>query len=100
MNDFELNWRLRLLIGPVQLMRLIDRHLRVLVSVQKEQRRIVAIYVEDRTGEAGQREDIRWLATQQKFQRGDTNGQAMRRGLAENCREICRAIETDDPLHV
>src|SRR5438093_10743244 len=99
-NDFELNGRLHLLISTVQLMRLVDWHLRVLISVHQEQRRIVAIDVEDGTGEARQGENIRWLATQQKFQRGKTNLQAVRRELTENRRQVSRAVEADDSLYV
>lgn len=97
---FELNRRLHLLASGVQFLRLIDWHLRVLISVKQKQGRIVTIDMEDRAGEASERENVGGLAAEQEFERWNANLQTVGSGLAEDRREVRCAVEADDALHV
>ncbi len=53
-DDIERDVEPLLLVRTYQLVCLVDRHLGVLIPVQKEERRIVSVDVENRTGELGQ----------------------------------------------
>ena len=50
-ND-ELNWSARFFVRAGELVRLVDGHLRILISMQEEQGRIMTVDVEDGTGES------------------------------------------------
>ncbi len=89
-DHFELHGRFHFLIRAEEFERLVDWHLGILVAVQQEQRRVVAINVEDGTGKPRERRRVRGLVAEQAFQRGDTDVQAMRGGLLENRREFRR----------
>ena len=98
-DDLELNRGIHLLVGAAKFKRLVDGHLRILISVQQEQRRVVSIDLEYGTGQPRERRKIVGLATQQYLERRHTNAQPVRSRLLQNCREIGRPIKTDDPLH-
>ncbi len=53
-DDIECDVEPLLLVRTYQFVCLVDRHLRVLIPVQKEERRIVSVDVENRTGKLGQ----------------------------------------------
>src|ERR1043165_5543461 len=48
-NDLELNWSIHLFIGATEFVRLVDGHLRILIAMQKEERRDAVIHMIHRT---------------------------------------------------
>lgn len=64
-DDDELNRGACPLISRAELVRLVDWHVRILVSMQQQQRRIVAIDVEHRTRQASQIRKILRLPAEQ-----------------------------------
>ena len=79
MDDFQLSRQPKQFVPAVQFVRLIDRDLRVLVSVNHQQRRIVSIDMEYGTGQLCQRRVLFGLRPQQKLQRGNTDAESVRR---------------------
>ena len=78
-DDFEFNRGFHAAVGAVQFVRLINRHLRILVSMQKKERRIKSIHMKDRAGKTSQFDNVRRLTTQQQLQCGNTDLQSVRR---------------------
>ena len=81
-DDDELHRAIDLFICAAQLVRLIDRHLRILISVEKEQGRISRIDVKNGAGEMGYCRKVIGLTTEEQVERGNPDAQAVWRGLA------------------
>jgi hypothetical protein len=52
-NDFESTFQSSLQVTPVEFVRLVDGHLRVLVSMEQQKWRIVSFDVKNRASELG-----------------------------------------------
>src|SRR6185437_1183735 len=76
-NDLQLNRSFRFPVCAPKLERLIDGHLRILIAVQQEKRRIMRIHVKGGTREPGERGNVVRLAAQQEVQRRHANLQAV-----------------------
>src|SRR5438045_2515474 len=77
-DNLQLHRSFDFLISAVQFQGLVHRHLRVLVSMNQQERRIFSIYVEDRTRQPGESRNIIRLTTEQQIKRGHTHAQAVR----------------------
>ena len=97
-DDFKLNRKLQLLVQPVKFVRLINRDLRILISVNQQQRRVFSVNVENGTGEFCQFREFYRRASKQQVQRRDTNAQSVGRGLLKNRHEICGTVIIDNRL--
>ena len=82
MDDYELHRAVNLFICAAQFVRLIDRHLRIPISVEEEQGRIIRINVENGAGEMGYCRKVVGLTTEKQVERGNPDAQTVRRGLA------------------
>ena len=80
-HHYELNGSAGPLIRPRQFVGLVDRHLRILIAVQQQQRRVVFVDVKHRAGQMGELLFGVGLAAEQQLQGGDTDVQAIRRRL-------------------
>ena len=89
-DDFERGGQPVLLVSADQLVGLVDRHLRVLVAVIDQQRRIARIDVKHGARQAGQLRLLFRLAAKQQFQRGHSDAEAVRRRLGQDRRQIRR----------
>ena len=78
-DDLELDRGFDAFVGAKKFEGLVNRHLRVLVAVQKEQRRVGAIDMKNRAGKAGKRWSIGRERAEQELESGDTHGEPMRR---------------------
>ena len=99
-KHFKLDGEPVLVIATVQFVRLIDRNLGVLVTMDQEERWILGVHVEDRAGKFGAFGVVFWLGPQQQLQCGNSNSQTVRRGLVEDRHEVGGAEEVDDGGHV
>ena len=68
MNDVEFHWSSGMVVGTLQLMRLVDRNLRILVTMKEQQGRIGSVDVSDWTGEFCHIWDLVWQAAQEPRQ--------------------------------
>ena len=64
-DDFEFDRGFHAAIRAVQFVRLIDRHLRILVSMKQEQGRIVAIDMKDRARQPREFDNVGGLPAEQ-----------------------------------
>src|SRR5580765_2698517 len=78
-DNLELNWCVHLFVSATKFVRLVDGHLRILITVQQKKGRIVSVHMEYGTGQPGERRKRVGLAAEQKIERGHTNLQAVRR---------------------
>ena len=65
MHHLQLHRSLCLLLHAEQFERLVDRHLRILIALEQEQRRVVHIHMKNGTGQAGQHRHVLRLGAQQ-----------------------------------
>ena len=83
----------------VQLMRLIDRHLQILISMQQEQGRVRAVDMEDWACQHRQLPLLLGLATEQELQSRFPDAQSARSGLVQNRQQVARSEVRNDRLH-
>jgi len=98
MNNHEFRFQPLFLVSSLQFVRLIDGHLRILVAVKEQQRRISGSDMKDRARklrEIGHR--IRFRA-QEPFKRRDPHVDAVGSGLRQNRGQIRRTVITHDGL--
>ena len=77
MDYLELNLHVPFFVGVVELVRLVDGHLRILVSMQHQQRRIGRIDVEHGAGETRQTLFVLRLTSEEKVQGGYAHTETM-----------------------
>jgi hypothetical protein len=80
----------------VQFMRLVDGNLRILISVQNEEGRILPIDVKFRRSEPREIGLVFRLGAQKKLEDWDANPKTVRSGLLEDGENIGGTVEIDD----
>ena len=99
MNHVEDNFQFVVFICALELVRLVDRHLRILVSVKEQQGRIVRVDVKHRARKFRKRRHSVGLCAQQPFESGRAHIHTEWSGLLQDRRQIRRAVITEDRLH-
>jgi len=95
-DDVEGHVEARLFVRPLQLVRLVDRHLWILIAMKHEERGIVRANVRDRAGELGELWYGVWLRAEQEIEGRLAHAQPVRRRLREDGRQVRRAVVVDD----
>ena len=98
-QDFELRWQSESLIGALEFVGLIDRHLRILIAMQQEEKRIVRVHVKDGTGEARELGLLFGQAAEKQLKSRFADAQAVGRRLREDGCEVRCAEKADDALN-
>ena len=88
-DDDESDIEAKLLVSAVELVRLIDGHLRILIAMQEHQRRILGIHMRDRAGQCGQ---LRHLIGQ----RTESRSRAGRRMLSPKGVDCARMVRRSE----
>src|SRR5687768_2122942 len=83
-HDFERRFQAVSLVRSMKFVRLVNGHLGILVSVEKEQRRIGGVDKENRAGELCDVREVSRLAAKKKVKSWNSNFQTVRRGLVQN----------------
>ena len=80
-------------------MRLVNGHLRILISMQQEQRRIPPVDTKDWACQHRQFPLLLGLATEQELQSWFSDAQPVPRGLVQDRQQVARSEARNDRLH-
>ena len=83
----------------VQLMRLVDGHVRILISKQQEQRRVRPVDMKDWACQLRQSPLLLGLATEQELQSRFPDAEPVRSGLVQNRQQVAPSEVRNDRLH-
>ena len=84
----------------VQLIRLVDGHLRILISMQQKQWRVRPVDMRDWACQHRQSPLFLGLATEQELQGRFSDAEPPRRGLVQNRQQVARSEVRNDCLHL
>ena len=87
-DDFKVNYDPRILCSTMQLMRLIDGHLRILVTVQQQERWIQRIDVKNRAAEMRKLGLVFDQTAEQQVESRFANVQSAWRGLRQDAGQV------------
>ena len=92
MKDLEGHVQFQRPITAVQFVRLVDGHLRILIAMQQQERRIGSIHVKHRAGKLGQFLHLIGRIPKQQLQCRHAHTEAVRGGLAEDTGQVAGAV--------